>query len=792
MADRNALARATEQSSSPTPGYLYNDIAKQAATSPSISSEILSYLIRRLAKNNPHVKYKTLKTIAMVCQNANSRGVFKRTVIQDMQAIKEIKDCLNYRGKPDAVHGDELFERVRSQAKETLDVVYSDDPSSNHPMSLSGVGQGSGSYATGGGGGGYGGMSSAAGSGGYGTAPGVSGQVQGMRKMEGIGNPMFKDPRLDTGHVKSLGEMTIGDVAAAAVEGFKGIVKDPLARNIPGLGSSNVSHRPGNMGGGYGGPTMNSWSSAPPGQAQLASATNGQWTMASNRGPSAISSETYRGGMNNVPSGVGGSWGASSQSSSVAPGSSTSHSVYYNRSPVVNISGHPGEANTSGTFEKNLIMELCPPGGMKPEPPADKLANFSQSLPDLNSDLVCPALLDMLEEGQPWIIRAKVLCVMEKCIEVGEEMAKTSGNNVYADFFHMCREEITPLAGHTRVAVREPAKRVCKLLGLDVPAEAVASSAGPNANVARPSPYTVQQPVDGGPNLLDFDEPSPVPASAPVPTSLPPVPTEEPPAPPSQAPPPPPSSQPPTSLPATTSQSGGSLFGGMTVKGAPTTVTVAADVKPVKPQTLVSPSSVDADLLGDVHDSNHTSNPSSANDAKPESSELLDDMVAKPSSEMNVESQNTAASGFSFLNGGNESSMKAETSKTVDTTKSAFDPLLNGEKSVAMPMKQQQQQHPMVMTPQMAMIMQQQQQQIMMMQAQMQKMQMSNPGQPYFMMQQRQGSNSSLMGNPSVMGAMGGHGVATSFAFMEDPTKAKREASNKKFDFVQDAMKSAK
>jgi hypothetical protein len=194
------------------------------------------------------VKYKTLKTISMVCQNANSRGVFKRTVVQDMQAIKEIKDCLNYRGKPDAVHGDELFERVRTQAKETLDVVYSDDPSSNSHMNLSGVGQGGGSYSAAGYGGGGGGYAN------HGASSSFAGNVPSTRKMEGIGNPMFKDPRLDAGNVKSLGEMTIGDVAAAAVEGFKGIVKDPLARNIPGLGGgSTVSHRPGNMGG-YGGP----------------------------------------------------------------------------------------------------------------------------------------------------------------------------------------------------------------------------------------------------------------------------------------------------------------------------------------------------------------------------------------------------------------------------------------------------------------------------------------------------------------------------------------------------------
>lgn len=770
MADRNALARATEQSSSPTPGYLYNDIAKQAATSPSISSEILSYLVRRLAKNNPHVKYKTLKTISMVCQNANSRGVFKRTVMQDMEAIKEIKDCLNYRGKPDAVHGDELFERVRSQAKETLDVVYGDEPSSSSTMGFSAVGQGGGGYSATGYGAGGGGYSNS------GASSSFAGNAPGTRKMEGIGNPMFKDPRLETGNTKSLGDMTIGDVAAAAVEGFKGIVKDPLARNIPGLGggggSSSVSHRPGSMGG-YGGPA-NTWNShAPPGQAQLASSTNGQWTMASNRGPNAISSESYRTGANNVPSAVGGSWGNTSQTSA----------SFQTHTPVVHISGHPGEANTSGTFEKNLIMELCPPGGMRPEPPADKLANFCQSLPDLNSDLVCPALLDMLEDGQPWIIRAKVLCVMEKCVQVGEEMAKTRGNNVYADFFHMCREEIVPLANHTRAAVREPAKRVCRMLGLNIPSVDTSTT-----NMNAPSDtvdasHAGQHTVTEAPNLLDFDEPAPT--TTVNANDLPPVPSDLPPSPPVQAPPTPPVGPAPTGSQTT---GGGDLFGGMVVKSSN-----GSHVQPVSAGKAVSATGVDNDLLGDINEGNPAP-PSSNPTLKPDPNTLLfDNMVVKDCSEK-VEPKNPATSGFSFLNSDKETSMKSDASKTSDTKQSTFDPLLNSDASHSLPSKLQQPQQPMVMTPQMAMFMQQQQQQFLMMQAQMQKMQMSNAGggQQYYMMQQRQGSTGSLMGNPSVMGAMGGHGVATSFAFMEDPNKAKREASNKKFDFVQDAMKSAK
>lgn len=106
------------------------------------------------------------------------------------------------------------------------------------------------------------------------------------------------------------------------------------------------------------------------------------------------------------------------------------------------------------------------------------------------------------------------------------------------------------------------------------------------------------------------------------------------------------------------------------------------------------------------------------------------------------------------------------------------------------------------MNPNMAAVVQQQQQQIMMMQAQMQQMQMSGNAR-YMMMQQQQrmnssnsvGATSTMGGIPmkhNIMGASNGSGVATSFAFMEDPSKARREATNKKFEFVQDAMKGAK
>ena len=119
------------------------------------------------------------------------------------------------------------------------------------------------------------------------------------------------------------------------------------------------------------------------------------------------------------------------------------------------------------------------------------------------------------------------------------------------------------------------------------------------------------------------------------------------------------------------------------------------------------------------------------------------------------------------------------------------------------PINKMQQQQPGMMNPQMAAVMQQQQQQIMMMQAQMQQMQMTGNSR-FMMMQQNRMQNSAASTfaptsgmtasnkQNNIMGANNGSGVATSFAFFEDPNKARREASNKKFEFVQDAMKGAR
>lgn len=228
--DRSLLSRATDGSDAPTPGYLYVDIAKNAASSPLACSEIATYLTKRLAsKNNHNIKYKCLKVISKVAESPVTRGQFKRAVSQDSAAIGAIKDALQFRGPPDPARGDEINVRVRTAAKEALDAVYSDTPSSSAEYGGGGGGGGGSVSASGGG------FSSSYAPSPYGAPGGVPrgvapGPPVSTGRMQGIGNPMYPDPRLQA--QQGIGNMTIGDVAKEAGETIVNMIKDPLARNI--------------------------------------------------------------------------------------------------------------------------------------------------------------------------------------------------------------------------------------------------------------------------------------------------------------------------------------------------------------------------------------------------------------------------------------------------------------------------------------------------------------------------------------------------------------------------------
>jgi hypothetical protein len=239
MSYRSLLARATEGTDAPTPGYIYIDLAKAATGNPNACQDMAVYLTRRLAsKTNPNIKHKCCKVLAKLCDQVPRNG-FRRCVAQDHAGVLAIKEAMNFRGTPDPVRGDEPNQKVRTAAKECLEAVYREAPSSemNAPTGNAG---------------GYGGMSSPQ----YGAPPhaanGGGGNNYSMQnRMQGIGNPRYQDPRNDPRYNEPVG---FSGVVKEAGEVLVGMIKDPLARNIPDVPRHGHS---GNLPG-YGGPTVSS------------------------------------------------------------------------------------------------------------------------------------------------------------------------------------------------------------------------------------------------------------------------------------------------------------------------------------------------------------------------------------------------------------------------------------------------------------------------------------------------------------------------------------------------------
>jgi len=217
----------------------------------------------------------------------------------------------------------------------------------------------------------------------------------------------------------------------------------------------------------------------------------------------------------------------------------------------------------------------------------------------------------------------------------------------------------------------------------------------------------------------------------------------------------------------------------------------------------------DSDLLGTVEESTPAVASTSIDPATSDPG-IFGDLNVKPSvssvknttGKENIDNVDVPSngSGFSFMTGEKEST--TSTASNPIPSKDSFDPLIGSSSSTSQPNNKMQlsveaqQQAQMMMTPQMAALLQQQQQQQMLL-MQMQQMQMKpgNTGAVNRMMMQSQQAPSNMSSMPRAVPVMGGAhagGMSASFAFMEDPAKAKKDASNKKFDFVSDAMKSAR
>ena len=62
--DKSLVNKATSADDQPTPGYMYNEIARITHASAEASKQLEEYLIKRLKKDNVHQKLKCLKVIS--------------------------------------------------------------------------------------------------------------------------------------------------------------------------------------------------------------------------------------------------------------------------------------------------------------------------------------------------------------------------------------------------------------------------------------------------------------------------------------------------------------------------------------------------------------------------------------------------------------------------------------------------------------------------------------------------------------------------------------------------------
>mmetsp|Transcript_45678 Transcript_45678/g.130960 ORF Transcript_45678/g.130960 Transcript_45678/m.130960 type:complete len:173 (+) Transcript_45678:102-620(+) len=124
--DRSTLNKATSADDTPTPGYLYTEIAKATFSAPDASQQLADYLLKKLERDNAYVKQKVLRIIKHVCEDG--KPDFRRALQKKADLIK---GCLQYRGTPDPLKGDAPNQAVRVEADAAVKAVFSSDSQTN-------------------------------------------------------------------------------------------------------------------------------------------------------------------------------------------------------------------------------------------------------------------------------------------------------------------------------------------------------------------------------------------------------------------------------------------------------------------------------------------------------------------------------------------------------------------------------------------------------------------------------------------------------------------------------------
>ncbi|XP_077022313.1 AP-4 complex accessory subunit tepsin isoform X2 [Tamandua tetradactyla] len=135
------LLKGTSDDDAPCPGYLFEEIAKISHESLGSSQCLLEYLLSRLQNGSGHVKLKVLKILLYLCSHGSSSFLL---ILQRNSAL--IQEAAGFAGPPDPLHGNSLYQKVRTAAQDLGSALFSDTvsqlPSGQPPLPLPPAGMG--------------------------------------------------------------------------------------------------------------------------------------------------------------------------------------------------------------------------------------------------------------------------------------------------------------------------------------------------------------------------------------------------------------------------------------------------------------------------------------------------------------------------------------------------------------------------------------------------------------------------------------------------------------------------
>jgi hypothetical protein len=412
--------------------------------------------------------------------------------------VDPIKECIQFRGTPDPIRGDELNKRVRDAAREALDAIFD----SQMPVTTSAVAaanriQGMGNdYVP------------------DAKPKESSGIISSL--VSGIQNTILKDNN-ESSYVGNHGATGSFQTSSSRYNGpsasgyDSGKYSGSSSSGMTGIGNPNYRdardqkswmQKASEAAQAIAGSAIAASSSASGGPTSFSSSGTSDYSYATNRGANAygMNDPGYNPRpMNAFGSNSAGNW----QNGGFAAGSTASGG--FSSTTTGTYVGRAGAAVTDGTYEKSIIDSLCEPGGLKPVPPEDKLQQFLATAPTLSADIVGNCLADNLQSDQ-WQTRTKALLVIAA-------LMKTASCQTHVDWWLENAEEVRVLLQDSKANVRTQTVKTLKAIGVEVSAPTSQLSAGIDSS---PKPFSNQGITigAGGSLLEDFDEPAAVSLSA--------------------------------------------------------------------------------------------------------------------------------------------------------------------------------------------------------------------------------------------------------------------------------------